>query len=146
MEANLCVHRSKFWFCPIELLEVTLNMWSLNEQTCIIGNGLQGGEDDEKPIEAARREVFEQAGLIESCMIMPLDSINSIPVEHVVGEFFWGEDVLVIKEFSFGIEVSEKELLLSREHAAYKWVSYEEAMNELKWAAIVQHYGNYIKD
>jgi dihydroneopterin triphosphate diphosphatase len=40
---------------------------------------------------------------------------------------------LVIKEFSFGIEVSEKELLLSREHAAYKWVSYEEAMNELKW-------------
>jgi dihydroneopterin triphosphate diphosphatase len=92
-----------------------------------------GGEDDEKPIEAARREVFEEAGLTESCMITPLDSINSIPVEHVVGEFFWGEDVLVIKEFSFGIEVSEKELLLSREHAAYKWVSYEEAMNELKW-------------
>lgn len=47
-----------------------------------------GGEDDEKPIEAARREMFEEAGLTESCMITPLDSINSIPVEHVVGEFF----------------------------------------------------------
>ena len=92
-----------------------------------------GGEDDETPLEAARREVFEEIGLTESCKLMTLDSITSLPVEHVVGEFLWGEDVYVIKEYSFGVDVSEGELLLSKEHSDFKWVSYEEASRELKW-------------
>lgn len=52
-----------------------------------------GGEDEETPLEAARREVFEETGLSESSKLMMLDSITSLPVEHVVGEFFRGEDV-----------------------------------------------------
>lgn len=92
-----------------------------------------GGEDEETPLEAARREVFEEAGLTETCKMMTLDSITSLPVEHVTGDFLWGEDVYVIKEYSFGVEFSDQELKLSREHSAFKWVSYEEAMKELKW-------------
>jgi dihydroneopterin triphosphate diphosphatase len=92
-----------------------------------------GGEDAETPLEAAKREVFEETGLTESCKLMTLDSITSLPVEHVVGEFLWGEDVYVIKEYSFGVDVSEGELLLSKEHSDFKWVSYEEAFRELKW-------------
>jgi dihydroneopterin triphosphate diphosphatase len=92
-----------------------------------------GGEDEETPLEAARREVFEETGLTESCKLMTLDSITSLPVEHVVGEFLWGEDVYVIKEYSFGVDVSEGELLLSKEHSDFKWVCYEDAFRELKW-------------
>jgi dihydroneopterin triphosphate diphosphatase len=92
-----------------------------------------GGEDAETPLNAARREVFEETGLTETFKLMTLDSITSLPVEHVVGEFLWGEDVYVIKEHSFGVDVSEGELLLSKEHSALKWVSYEEAYRELKW-------------
>jgi dihydroneopterin triphosphate diphosphatase len=92
-----------------------------------------GGEDDETPIEAARREAFEEASLTQVCRITPLDSVTSLPVEHVVGEFLWGEDVYIIKEYSFGIEVLEKELSLSKEHSACKWMSYEDALLTLKW-------------
>jgi dihydroneopterin triphosphate diphosphatase len=92
-----------------------------------------GGEDEETPLEAARREVFEEAGLTDSCKMMNLDSITSLPVDHVVGNFLWGEEVYVIKEYAFGVEVRDQELTLSREHSTFKWVSYEEAMRELKW-------------
>ncbi|WP_226537396.1 NUDIX hydrolase [Fictibacillus halophilus] len=92
-----------------------------------------GGEGEETPLEAARREVFEETGLTESCKLMMLDSITSLPVEHVVGEFLWGEDVYVIKEYSFAVDVSEEELLLSKEHSAFRWMGYEEAYRELKW-------------
>jgi dATP pyrophosphohydrolase len=92
-----------------------------------------GGEDDETPIEAAKREAFEEAGIIKDCPYLELDSMSSLPVEHVVGKFLWGEDVYVIKEFSFGVKVPTKNISLSKEHVNFKWVYYEEAVTLLKW-------------
>lgn len=92
-----------------------------------------GGEGGETPVEAARREALEEAGLSSSCNLIQLDTVTSLPVEHVVGHYLWGEDVYVIPEYSFGMEVLNDELTLSREHSTYKWVGYEEALIELKW-------------
>jgi len=61
-----------------------------------------------------------------------LNSVASIPVEAISG-FIWGEDTLVIPEYSFGVGVSSKDIHLHDEHTMYKWVTYEEAMRKLKW-------------
>ncbi|OTY16917.1 NUDIX pyrophosphatase, partial [Bacillus thuringiensis serovar navarrensis] len=75
-----------------------------------------GGEDGETPIESAKREAFEEAGITRESPYIKLDSVSSLPVEDVVGEFLWGEDVYVIKEFSFGVKVPTKNIKLSKEH------------------------------
>ena len=71
-----------------------------------------GGEDGEIPIESAKREAFEEAGITKECSYIQLDSVSSLPVEDVVGEFLWGEEVYVIKEFSFGVNVLQKHLII----------------------------------
>lgn len=92
-----------------------------------------GGEDGETPIESAKREAFEEAGIIRECPYITLDSVSSLPVEDVVGGFLLGEEVYVIKEFSFGVKVPTKNISLSKEHFNYKWLCFEEAVTLLKW-------------
>ncbi|MED1866047.1 NUDIX pyrophosphatase [Fictibacillus nanhaiensis] len=92
-----------------------------------------GGEMGENPEQSARREALEETGLGEGCRLIQLDSVTSLPVVHVVGHFLWGEEVLVIPEYSFGLEIYDQTLNISKEHTAYKWVSYEEGVSELKW-------------
>ncbi|HDR6314795.1 NUDIX pyrophosphatase [Bacillus cereus] len=92
-----------------------------------------GGEDGESLIESAKREAFEEAGILREYPYIQLDSVSSLPVEDVVGGFLWGEDVYVIKEFSFGVKVPTKNISLSKEHFNYKWLCFEEAVMLLKW-------------
>ncbi|SMQ80586.1 dATP pyrophosphohydrolase [Bacillus sp. OV166] len=92
-----------------------------------------GGEDGETPIESAKREAFEEAGVSKECPYFKLDSVASLPVEDVVGKFLWGEDVYIIKEYSFGVKVPTKDISLSKEHLNYKWLSFAEAETLLKW-------------
>ncbi|MEW4152827.1 NUDIX pyrophosphatase [Bacillus thuringiensis] len=82
-----------------------------------------GGEDGEIPIESAKREAFEEAGITRECPYIQLDSVSSLSVE----------DVYVIKEFSFGVKVPTKNISLSKEHFNYKWLCFEEAVTFLKW-------------
>lgn len=91
-----------------------------------------GGEEGEKPIEAAKREAHEETGISHKSKMVQLSSATCIPVVDVSG-FIWGEDVLVIPEFSFGVELMSKIIKISHEHSAYKWFTYDEAMRELKW-------------
>ncbi|WP_394530916.1 NUDIX hydrolase [Priestia aryabhattai] len=92
-----------------------------------------GGEDKETPIQSAKRELFEETGIVDSVLFMKLDSISSLTVEAVVGGFLWGEDVYVLKEYCFGAQVCNKDIILSKEHLHYKWLPFEEAMKHLKW-------------
>jgi len=92
-----------------------------------------GGEVDETPLEAARREALEEAGILPDSRYILLDSRSTIPVVDVTGEFTWGNDVFVIPEYAFGVKVDHSILNLSKEHTEYKWVGYEEAMAMLKW-------------
>ena len=91
-----------------------------------------GGENCESPLEAAKRETHEEAGIDPSNEYVKLDSYAMVPVANVCG-FRWGDDILVIPEYCFGVKVGEEQLQLSYEHTAYKWLSYDSAMDILHW-------------
>ena len=42
-----------------------------------------GGEDDETPNESAKREAFEEAGIVGDYPYIKLDSMSSLPVERM---------------------------------------------------------------
>ncbi|MCL2488433.1 MAG: NUDIX pyrophosphatase [Oscillospiraceae bacterium] len=93
-----------------------------------------GGEDNETPLQAAIREVFEESG-INNAKFQQLTSICYIPT-NIFSESqrqIWGMDVFVIPEYSFGAEVKSESVNISNEHIGFKWVSYDEAINQLKW-------------
>lgn len=92
-----------------------------------------GGEGDESPFEAARRELAEEAGLGPETALLPLDSRATIPVVDVIGDFGFGPDVLVITEYAFGARCSSPDLTLCDEHTEYAWFDYAEARGVVQW-------------
>jgi len=91
-----------------------------------------GGEEDETPLESAKREAKEEAGVSSENKFFQLSSMATIPVEAIRG-FLWGEDVLVVPEHAFGVEVKDEKIDIKDEHTEYKWGTYEEVSKELKW-------------
>lgn len=93
-----------------------------------------GGEDDETPFETVVREVKEEICVnIKQEDIEKLDTINTIPVANVTGEYTWGPNVFVIPEYTFAVNATGFDITLSSEHKEYKWVEYEEAMSKLRY-------------
>ena len=92
-----------------------------------------GGDDDESPLEAARRELAEEAGLGPETTLLPLDSRTTIPVVDVTGELSFGPDVLVIPEYAFGACCSSPGIILCDEHTEYAWFDYAEARRAVRW-------------
>ena len=66
---------------------------------------LVGGEDDETPPEAARRELFEETG-IRAETLLPLKSLAYIRtnVYSAVARAHWPDDLYVLPEYSFAFE------------------------------------------
>src|SRR3954470_2895217 len=60
-----------------------------------------GGEDNEEPEQAARREALEEAGIPQDACLIRLDSMASIPTIHFADRHLWRDNVYVIPEFSF---------------------------------------------
>ena len=95
-----------------------------------------GGENREEPIETVIREIKEETSLnVEKRKIEKLDSKTTIPVLNITGEYTWGENVYVVPEYSYAIEVKDEDgnIHLSNEHKEYKWVEYDEALEKLKY-------------
>ncbi len=91
-----------------------------------------GGEERETPLETAVREAKEEANISSKNKFFKLDSTASIPVEAIRG-FLWGEEVLVIPEYTFGVEIDNEIIDLKDEHTEYKWAVYEEVLENLEW-------------
>ena len=92
-----------------------------------------GGEDDEKPLAAAIREIKEETSVTVASLI-PLTSTAYIPA-NVFSEKhrkIWGKDTFVIPEYSFGF-LCESDIIISEEHIGFEWLRYEEAMAKLTW-------------
>jgi len=92
-----------------------------------------GGEDTESPLEAARRETFEESGIPATSEFMPLDTIVSIPVTEFRDSALWGEDVYVIPQYCFGVQAQHAQIILSHEHTEFGWFSYTEARALIKY-------------
>ena len=94
-----------------------------------------GGENSETPLDAAKREAFEESG-VRSTEWMALESLAYIPAEAIckTHRLHWPEDVFVIPEYAFAFACpADADIQLSREHAACAWLSYAAAVRKLKW-------------
>lgn len=91
-----------------------------------------GGEDDETPLEAARREAWEEAGIDPGSAFLPLDALATVPVIHFPA-FRDRDDLFVIPEHSFGVALAGGDLRLSAEHTEAAWLPYAEAHARLRW-------------
>lgn len=91
-----------------------------------------GGEGEEAPIDAARRESFEEAGISKEANFIRLSSFNTIPAANIHG-LLWGNDIVMIPEICFGVGVASKSIKLSNEHIDFKWFSYDEAVKKLRY-------------
>ena len=86
-----------------------------------------GGEDDEAPLEAAKREAFEEAGLSSAGEFTPLQSLCTVPVIEFRDNRTWDPALYVIPQYSFGVDCARQSLVLSHEHDALEWLPYAEA-------------------
>lgn len=92
-----------------------------------------GGEDDETPLEAAKREIFEESG-VSIKNIIQLTSLCYIPTFIFPQKYLydWASDTYVVPEYTFAFKCDTK-ITLSHEHTEYVWLSYDEALAKLKW-------------
>jgi dihydroneopterin triphosphate diphosphatase len=92
-----------------------------------------GGENNEDPFDAARREAIEEGGIFaDDINWIKLDSMASIPRTAFPGAE-WPSDIYVIPEYSFAVLHDSLEISLSHEHGRYEWVKYDEAYKKLTW-------------
>ena len=92
-----------------------------------------GGEDQEKPLEAARRETYEETGIPPTSEFVQLASVESVPVSGFRDSHLWGEDVYVIPQYAFGVAGQATQITISQEHTECRWFSYEEARELIKY-------------
>ncbi|MGI8483388.1 MAG: NUDIX hydrolase [Thermomicrobiales bacterium] len=92
-----------------------------------------GGEDDETPIDAARREANEETGISSRAPFHALDTTASIPVTWFSDSWRWGNARFIIPEYAFGVQVDSDELVLSAEHEMMRWLSFAAAEEILRF-------------
>lgn len=82
-----------------------------------------GLEEGESRVEALRREVLEETGIKDFVRI-----IEDVHYFEYSGPHF-------TKEYVFGVEIppTEKIVLDEGEHSEFRWCSFEDALNLLKW-------------
>jgi len=90
-----------------------------------------GGEDNEMPLEAAKRETYEEASISGDSRYIRLSSITTIPAINICG-LKWG-DIIMIPEFAFGVEAQSRELKITSAHTQYLWLNCDDAIKKLKY-------------
>jgi len=88
-----------------------------------------GIEEGETKAEALEREVLEETGIKNIARI--IEDVHYF--EYSDSQFIKGYHF--IKEYVFGVEVlpNEKIVLDGKEHSQFKWCSFQEALELLKW-------------
>ncbi|MBK8027773.1 MAG: NUDIX domain-containing protein [Chloroflexi bacterium] len=92
-----------------------------------------GGEDDETPEEAARREAMEEAHLPPDGAYAALQTMTYVPTTYFKAQDSWGDQIVVIPLHYFAVHAGSQELVLSHEHSECRWVSFEAARDLLRW-------------
>ena len=93
-----------------------------------------GGEGQESPLDAAKRESLEEANIPEAREWNALESMGYVPVYHFSEQArsHWGERY-VIPVYCFAVALSSPDIQISREHTEFCWCSYEKAKQLLRF-------------
>ena len=96
---------------------------------------ISGGveEEDESVEITASRESFEEAGIPMERNIYRLNSHGKVPANIFAASKEWGNKVYLVDEYHFAIEADDHDIILFFEHTEYKWLSYKEAREILKF-------------
>ncbi len=125
---------------PFQILAIPYRFIGGNLRICVLHRAdhdqwqfvAGGGEDSETPVEAARREIWEECGLYAE--VTQLTATCHIPTNifhpHILDE--WPSDLYVVPEYSFAFPCPD-ELTLSHEHTECVWLTPAEARSKLKW-------------
>jgi dATP pyrophosphohydrolase len=94
-----------------------------------------GGENNEQPAEAAKREAFEEAGISPFATYYTLNTQCSIPVYcfRAADRAHWGKECFVVPEYAFAVRITSETLTLSHEHIQYEWLEYDAAAAKLRY-------------
>lgn len=92
-----------------------------------------GGEGLETPLQAAKRESLEEAGISESDAFIQLDTVMSVRVSVFKIGDIWPPDLYVIPQYTFGVQIQEELLCLSVEHSDYRWLAYTAARDRIRY-------------
>ncbi len=92
-----------------------------------------GGETEDKNIiNTVARETKEEIDVfVDLEKIIKLESRNTIFEDEPLK--YKNVNITVIPEYSFGVEIREEKIKISKEHKEYKWVTKEEAGGLLKY-------------
>jgi len=89
-----------------------------------------GGEDSETSEQAAQSETVEEIGI--SAPLIPLDSFSTVPKSCFAAADSWEDDIFVIPQYCFAVNIATSVIILSDEHTEFQWVSYDQAHTMLK--------------
>ena len=92
-----------------------------------------GGEDNDTPLAAAKRETLEEGG-VQSDKWTELTSLCYLPIAVIAEKHrqHWSKDIYVIPEYAFAFECL-RDVKLSYEHTECIWMPYDEAVQKLQW-------------
>lgn len=92
-----------------------------------------GGEGSETPAQAASREIMEEIGFESAGKLIKLDCMAYIRKSGFGSAAQWDPSLYVIPEYHFAVELSDFEIVLSREHTEVRWLGYQDAHDILHW-------------
>jgi dATP pyrophosphohydrolase len=92
-----------------------------------------GGEDGETPLQTAKRESWEEAGIPPTQPFIQLDTVEPVRVTEFSSSVLWSESVYVIPQYCFGVLTAGHEITLSHEHTAFCWLPFEQAESLLRY-------------
>lgn len=84
-----------------------------------------GGENGETPMNAAKREAWEETRIPRQSTYLELDSLTRIPASCFSD--LADPEASFLTEHSFGVEVDHLVPQISREHTEYRWISSAES-------------------
>ena len=116
----------KYEFLLLKRLPVVGGFWQY------AGGSIEDGEDH---LEAAYREVFEEAGIAKKDVIRVIDNVYYFTMDK---HYLTNEPMPIQEEFVYAFEVKPNTKININnnpcsEHDAYRWVDFDSAMKMLKW-------------
>jgi len=94
-----------------------------------------GLEEGETKIDACYREILEETGISKEKIVNVIKEVHHFVINK---DYLSKNPISPQEEFVFGFEINSSEEInidsnIQIEHEAYKWVSFDDAINLLKW-------------